>query len=208
MRRTLISLMLTMAVAAMAYGQEVAAPPEAKKLVYKRLSLTKLSCRRLVLAYGPEWSSAASPTGGLLGTQKIKRLVLPPDAPRFLMPEGIESMIAFDPLNALIVRGTEDAIEWFRRIIEALDANPPEALLNAKVEEVDVKIVEMKLVNLKAKELARAFATRTIVKPSEVFFVSNPVDTNSLHIQATDEGFERLKKLIAVLEGLFKETTS
>jgi type II secretory pathway component GspD/PulD (secretin) len=62
----------------------------------------------------------------------------------FLAPEGIEPpIVAYLPLNALIVRGEPDAIEEFRRIIrDYLDVKVPQVLVEVQVIEVSLSTIQ------------------------------------------------------------------
>ncbi len=55
-----------------------------------------------------------------------------------LLPEGLTPPIAFAPLNALIVMGTSEAIEEFRKLVEILDVRVPQIMVEAQFVEMRV----------------------------------------------------------------------
>ncbi len=58
----------------------------------------------------------------------------------FPRPAGIESIIAFDPLNALIVRGTESAIQELQELIDLLDKPLKQVLIEAQFVDVSTTV--------------------------------------------------------------------
>jgi type II secretory pathway component GspD/PulD (secretin) len=56
-----------------------------------------------------------------------------------LLPEGLsQPPVAFAPLNALIVQGTPEAIEEFRKLVEMLDVRVPQIMVEAQFVEMRV----------------------------------------------------------------------
>ena len=56
-----------------------------------------------------------------------------------LLPEGLTNPpVAFAPLNALIVQGTPEAIEEFRKLVEMLDVRVPQIMVEAQFVEMRV----------------------------------------------------------------------
>lgn len=60
----------------------------------------------------------------------------------FLMPEGIEDVKPFDLDNSIIVKGDEEAIEQFKKIIRMLDVPPKQVQI--KAEFIEVKTTDIK----------------------------------------------------------------
>jgi type II secretory pathway component GspD/PulD (secretin) len=56
-----------------------------------------------------------------------------------LLPEGLTPPVAFAPLNALIVQGTPEAIEEFRKLVEVLDVRVPQVMVEAQFVEMRVE---------------------------------------------------------------------
>lgn len=59
-----------------------------------------------------------------------------------LLPEGISSIVAYDLLNMLIVRGTPEAIEGFKRILSWLDVPPKQVLIEAQFVDISTEYEE------------------------------------------------------------------
>jgi type II secretory pathway component GspD/PulD (secretin) len=56
-----------------------------------------------------------------------------------LLPEGLTTPpVAFSPLNALIVEGTPEAIEEFRKLVELLDVRVPQIMVEAQFVEMRI----------------------------------------------------------------------
>jgi type II secretory pathway component GspD/PulD (secretin) len=77
----------------------------------------------------------------------------------FLWPEGIEDAKPFDLDNSIIVKGTEDAIEKFKKIIRMLDVPPQQ--VQVKAEFVEVKTTDVKSfgIDWSLQRLNESFAT-------------------------------------------------
>jgi len=75
--------------------------------------------------------------------------VAPGAAPRpgvgamgMLLPEGISSIVAYEPLNILLVRGTPEAIQEFKRILSMLDVPPKQVLIEAQFVDISTSLEE------------------------------------------------------------------
>lgn len=77
----------------------------------------------------------------------------------FLMPEGIVDVKPFDLDNSIIVKGTEEAIEEFKKIIRMLDVPPQQ--VQVKAEFVEVKTTDVKAfgIDWSLQRLNESFAT-------------------------------------------------
>jgi len=86
--------------------------------------------------------TAPTPTpGGAAGetTPEEQGYLLNPSAPlAHLLPEDLSPPVAFAPLNALIVQGTPEAIEQFRKLVEMLDVRVPQVMVEAQFVEMTV----------------------------------------------------------------------
>jgi general secretion pathway protein D len=77
----------------------------------------------------------------------------------FLMPDGIDEVKAFDLDNSIIVKGTEDAIEKFKKIIRMLDVPPQQVQVKAEFVEVTTNDVKSFGIDWSLQRLNESFAT-------------------------------------------------
>jgi type II secretory pathway component GspD/PulD (secretin) len=72
-------------------------------------------------------------------TPEEEQIYLNPSAPlAHLLPEDLSPPVAFAPMNALIVQGTPEAIEQFRKLVEMLDVRVPQVMVEAQFVEMTV----------------------------------------------------------------------
>lgn len=77
----------------------------------------------------------------------------------FLMPDGIDDVKPFDLDNSIIVKGTEDAIEKFKKIIRMLDVPPQQVQVKAEFVEVTTSDVKAFGIDWSLQRLNESFAT-------------------------------------------------
>lgn len=97
-------------------------------------------------------------TSGTSGTQQSSS-TSGTSSSNFLWPEGVDDARPFDLDNSIIVKGDEDGIEKFKKIIRMLDVPPKQ--VQVKAEFVEVKTTDVKTfgIDWSLQRLNESFAT-------------------------------------------------
>lgn len=77
----------------------------------------------------------------------------------FLWPDGVDDAKPFDLDNSIIVKGTEDGIEKFKKIIRMLDVAPQQVQIKAEFVEVKTEDVKTFGIDWSLQRLNESFAT-------------------------------------------------
>lgn len=91
---------------------DTAKPDE--KMVWRRLDLKKLDAAVLGAMLSPQ----ANPPAASLTPSKTPLKI---EFAKLKRPDGVESVLAFVPLNALIIRATEDGQKRMSKLVEELE---------------------------------------------------------------------------------------
>lgn len=107
----------------------------------------------------PGWVPQPQQTTTRPGTTPTTTPTTAAGAGNFLWPEGVEDARPFDLDNSIIVKGTEDGIEKFKKIIRMLDVPPKQ--VQVKAEFVEVKTTDVKTfgIDWSLQRLNESFAT-------------------------------------------------
>jgi len=83
----------------------------------------------------------------------------PPQSGNFLWPEGVDDARPFDLDNSIIVKGDEDGIERFKKIIRMLDVPPKQVQVKAEFIEVSTTDIKSFGIDWTLQRLNESFAT-------------------------------------------------
>lgn len=104
----------------------------------------------------------------------------------FLWPEGVDDARPFDLDNSIIVKGTEDGIENFKKVIRMLDVPPKQVQIKAEFVEVSTSDVKSFGINWSLQRLNESFATTFTLTGDVVFALATGNLTANLQAQLTN----------------------
>lgn len=105
----------------------------------------------------------------------------------FLWPEGVDDARPFDLDNSIIVKGTPDGIERFKKIIRMLDVPPKQVQVKAEFIEVTTTDVKAFGIDWALQRLNESFATSFLPAGNVVFGFATGNLTAQLRAQLTSD---------------------
>lgn len=105
----------------------------------------------------------------------------------FLWPEGVEDARPFDLDNSIIVKGTEDGIEKFKKIVRMLDVPPKQVSIKAEFVEVKTTDVKRFGIDWSLDRLDESFSTSFGPSGNVIFGFSRGNLTAQIRAQLTSD---------------------
>ncbi|MCE5322634.1 secretin and TonB N-terminal domain-containing protein [bacterium] len=105
----------------------------------------------------------------------------------FLMPDGIDDVKPFDLDNSIIVKGTEDGIEDFKRIVRMLDVPPKQVQIKAEFIEVTTTDIKKFGIDWSLERINESFNTSFNPEGNVVIGFTSGNLTAQLKAQLTSE---------------------
>ncbi len=109
-----------------------------------------------------------------------------PNAGNFLWPEGVTDARPFDLDNSIIVKGTEDGIEKFKKIVRMLDVPPKQVSIKAEFVEVSTTDIKRFGIDWSLDRIDQSFATSFLPSGNVVFGFNRGNLTAQIRAQLTN----------------------
>ncbi|MCE5315709.1 MAG: secretin and TonB N-terminal domain-containing protein [Armatimonadota bacterium] len=105
----------------------------------------------------------------------------------FLMPEGVDDVKPFDLDNSIIVKGTEDGIEQFKKVVRMLDVAPKQVQIKAEFVEVTTSDIRKFGIDWSLQRINESFDTVFNPEGNVVVGLTSGNLTAQLKAQLTSE---------------------
>lgn len=126
--------------------------------------------------YTPRPATPTTPAAGAAGTNNGN----------FLWPEGVSDARPFDLDNSIIVKGTEDGIEKFKKIVRMLDVPPKQVSIKAEFVEVSTTDIKRFGIDWSLDRIDQSFATSFLPSGNVVFGFNRGNLTAQIRAQLTN----------------------
>jgi len=105
----------------------------------------------------------------------------------FLWPEGVSDARPFDLDNSIIVKGTQDGIEKFKKIVRMLDVPPQQVSIKAEFVEVSTTDIKRFGIDWSLDRIDQSFATSFLPSGNVVFGFNRGNLTAQVRAQLTND---------------------
>jgi len=109
-----------------------------------------------------------------------------PNAGNFLWPDGVTDARPFDLDNSIIIKGTEDGIEAFKKIVRMLDVPPKQVSIKAEFVEVSTTDIKRFGIDWSLDRIDQSFATSFLPSGNVVFGFNRGNLTAQIRAQLTN----------------------
>ncbi|MGQ9579765.1 MAG: hypothetical protein ACUVT8_02325 [Armatimonadota bacterium] len=137
--------------------------------------------------YAPTQPGARPGTATTTGQPGTTTTTTTQQTGNFLWPEGVDDARPFDLDNSIIVKGTPDGIERFKKIIRMLDVPPKQVQVKAEFIEVTTTEVKAFGIDWSLQRLNESFATSFLPAGNVVFGFATGNLTAQLRAQLTSD---------------------